>query len=176
MTDRTRGRKAGDRTRRAIEQWELARPDLDIGILRLRTRISLLGTYAATDNQRIARAHGIRGDDLRVLFALRRLGPPFRLRPTELFRTLLVSSGTMTRLVDRLAVAGMVERVPDPADGRSALVALTARGLEVVDAAVEAAVEHSPISAAVRTLGAGDRAALEELLARLLSELEAAGR
>jgi DNA-binding MarR family transcriptional regulator len=171
-----RNGKSADRTRHAIEQWEIARPDLDISILRLRTRLSLLGTYSADDNARIARTYGIRGDDLRVLFALRRIGPPFRLRPTDLFRTLLVSSGTMTRLVDRLETHGMVARVPDTADGRSALVALTARGRAVVDAAVETAIEASPISAAVRTLSAADRKALEELLARLLAELETAGR
>jgi DNA-binding MarR family transcriptional regulator len=175
QAERQRVRAGEDRTRKAIEQWELARPDLDISVLRIRTRLSLLGTYAAADNQRIARDHGIRGDDLRVLFALRRTGAPFRMRPTDLFRALLVSSGTMTRLVDRLEAGGLVERIPDPADGRSLLVALTENGLAVVDAAVETAVEGSPISAAARTLTAAERDTLHTLLARLLAELEATG-
>ena len=78
----------------------------------------------------------------------------------------------MTHIIDRLAAHGLVERVTNAEDGRSSPVALTKRGLAVVNQAVEAAVEDSPISAAIRTLTLDERHVLETLLVRLLHDLE----
>jgi DNA-binding MarR family transcriptional regulator len=61
---------------------------------------------------------------------------------------------------------GLVERLPDPTDRRGRLVALTDRGLELVDAAVvdHLANEERLLSA----LDAGEREQLAELLRKLL--------
>jgi DNA-binding MarR family transcriptional regulator len=67
---------------------------------------------------------------------LRRQGPPFQLTPGALLRATLVTSGTMTNRVDRLAAAGLVRREPDPRDKRGVLVTLTGQGRERVDAAL----------------------------------------
>ena len=45
-----------------------------------------------------------------MLATLRRAGAPYRLSPTELFSTLIVTSGTMTHRLKRLETRGMVER------------------------------------------------------------------
>ena len=70
-----------------------------------------------------------------MLSALRRAGPPFQLTPGALLRATLVTSGTMTNRIDRLAAAGLVPREPDPRDRRGVLVTLSERGQAVVDAA-----------------------------------------
>jgi DNA-binding MarR family transcriptional regulator len=49
-----------------------------------------------------------------------------------------LTPGSATRLVDRLAKAGLVERRADPADRRRALVALAPRALETLGGAWEA--------------------------------------
>jgi DNA-binding MarR family transcriptional regulator len=49
----------------------------------------------------------------------------------------MVTSGTMTNRVDRLADKGLVERLPDPGDRRGVLVRLTRAGQARVDAALE---------------------------------------
>jgi DNA-binding MarR family transcriptional regulator len=70
-----------------------------------------------------------------VLTALRRAGSPYQLSPGQLLRATLVTSGTMTNRIDRLAAAGLVERHPDPQDKRGVQVRLTEAGVTRVDAA-----------------------------------------
>jgi DNA-binding MarR family transcriptional regulator len=61
-----------------------------------------------------------------VLYALSKCGEPQR--PGELNRHVLLSQPALSRLVDRLAERGLVERQPDPADGRGVRLSLTAAG------------------------------------------------
>lgn len=68
-----------------------------------------------------------------VLASLRRTGPPHRLSPTQLYVAAMRTSGAMTHRLAGLERARLVERVPDPQDGRGMLVELTAAGLELVD-------------------------------------------
>ncbi len=48
--------------------------------------------------------------------------------PGALSRLLLVTAGNVSGLVERLAVRGLIERIPDPADRRRVRLRLTARG------------------------------------------------
>ena len=56
-------------------------------------------------------------------------------RLTVLAERARIAKQTATALVDRLAAAGYVRRLPDPEDGRARLVRLTARGREIVPVA-----------------------------------------
>jgi DNA-binding MarR family transcriptional regulator len=51
-----------------------------------------------------------------------------RLRPVELERRTLLAQYNTSRLIDRMAKAGLVERRPHPEDGRGQLVAITPEG------------------------------------------------
>ena len=77
-----------------------------------------------------------------VLSALRRSGAPYRLSPGRLVAETMVTSGTMTNRVDRLAERGLVERGDDPNDRRGVLVSLTPQGRRTVDAALEELLER----------------------------------
>jgi DNA-binding MarR family transcriptional regulator len=83
--------------------------------------------------QEISRTVGLQTGELYVLLALRRSGKPYELRPTDLFRALLVTSGAMTKRVARLQQGGLVLRVSANDDRRSELVRLTAKGLVTAD-------------------------------------------
>lgn len=72
-----------------------------------------------------------------MLATLRRAGAPYRLSPTALFSTLMVTSGTMTHRLKRLESSGWVERVPNAQDARSMLVQMTTKGLALINEAVE---------------------------------------
>lgn len=65
--------------------------------------------------------------------------PDQRLRMHELARKVLLSRAGLTRLIDRMVAAGLVERVPCPDDRRGTYVALTAEGRR---ANLEAAPAH----------------------------------
>ena len=53
---------------------------------------------------------------------------------SELSRSLMVSNGNVTGLVDRMAEEGLVMRIPHPGDRRSSYVALSNKGRERFDA------------------------------------------
>lgn len=72
---------------------------------------------------------------------LRRSGSPYRLTPTELYRSLLITSGAMTNRLVRLESAGMIERIADSQDKRSSQVALTEKGKALIEQAVKTHTE-----------------------------------
>jgi DNA-binding MarR family transcriptional regulator len=63
-----------------------------------------------------------------VLYTLSKCPGPINL--TELNRHVLLSQPALSRMADRLAARGLVERCTDPLDGRGVRLALTAAGRE----------------------------------------------
>ncbi len=118
-----------------VAAWQQQRPDLDVTPLQVLSRVSRLARHLDIARRSAFAAHGLESWEFDVLSALRRAGPPFQLTPGALLRATLVTSGTMTNRVDRLAAASLVSREPDPRDRRGVLVTLSKRGREVVDAA-----------------------------------------
>jgi DNA-binding MarR family transcriptional regulator len=78
--------------------------------------------------------HDLTPAELRVLAALDLSGRP-ALSPTTVAEWIVQTSGGLTATLRRLERRGLVERRPDPADGRGRLVAMTAEGRAVHDAA-----------------------------------------
>lgn len=109
--------------------------------------------------------------EMRVLFALRRSGPTYALRPTELFRSLLVTSGAITKQVDRLVAGGHVDRQPGPEKSGGFLIHLTKKGFDVADAALNALADSSVVSHAALT--SEERKTVLHLLEKVLLDLEA---
>jgi DNA-binding MarR family transcriptional regulator len=119
-----------------VARWRAERPDLDTEPLQVLSRVSRLARHLDRARTAAFAAHGLQAWEFDVLSALRRQGPPYQLSPGALLRATLVTSGTMTNRIDRLADAGLVSRSPDPQDKRGVLVTLTTRGRAVVDAAL----------------------------------------
>lgn len=112
--------------------------------------------------RREAPSGGLSAGPLSALFALSRYGP---LRPTALAEAEGVAAASMTRILQSLEAEGLVQRTPDPSDGRASLVAVTAAGEAVVQQGTE-----TKIAALRRRIGAladHDRVALEAALAAL---------
>ena len=124
-----------------VEAWARERGDLDLAPVAVFSRISRLARHLDLARRQAFTDHGIESWEFDVLAALRRAGAPYELSPGRLLRETLVTSGTMTNRVDRLAARGYVERYPDPEDRRGVIVRLTAEGKTAVDAAFEALLE-----------------------------------
>ena len=62
--------------------------------------------------------------------------------PTELFSTLMITSGTMTHRLKRLESRSLIERIKNEEDSRSSLVKLTSNGLALINQAVEKHLEN----------------------------------
>jgi DNA-binding MarR family transcriptional regulator len=119
-----------------VARWQVERPDLDVEPLHVLSRVSRLARYLDRARRAAFAAHQLETWEFDVLSALRRQGPPYQLSPGALLRATLVTSGTMTNRIDRLAGAGLVRRHPDPLDKRGVLVTLTVSGRSVADAAL----------------------------------------
>jgi len=155
-----------DEVDRIVEQWNRARPDLDVSPTHTLQRITRLSLLQGVSFARVFGPYGISFGEYLVLAALRRAGPPYRMNPTRLFNAVILSSGAMTNRLDRLEALGLVERQPDPNDRRGRLVALTERGLELVDKAVVDHLENE--ERLLGALDAGEREQLAGLLRKLL--------
>ena len=149
------------------EAWARERSDLDLAPVAVFSRISRLARHLDLARRAAFTTHGIESWEFDVLAALRRAGAPYELSPGRLLRETLVTSGTMTNRVDRLAARGFVERYPDPDDRRGVIVRLTAEGKEAVDGAFEALLTAE--TELLASLPVRDRKKLAGLLRTLLA-------
>lgn len=150
-----------------VEAWVRERPDLDLAPVAVFSRISRLARHLDLARREAFTAQGIESWEFDVLAALRRAGAPYELSPGRLLRETLVTSGTMTNRVDRLAARGYVERSPDPDDRRGVIVRLTPDGKDAVDAAFGALLEAE--QEILAEMDAADRDRLAGLLRTLLA-------
>jgi len=153
-----------------VAGWRAERPDLDVDPLQVLSRVSRLARHLDRARRTAFAAHGLEAWEFDVLSALRRQGTPYQLSPGSLLRATLVTSGTMTNRIDRMAKGGLVRRLPDPQDKRGVLVELTERGRTVADAALADLLDHE--RELLAGLDADDREQLASLLRRLLSPFD----
>lgn len=167
MAAGTASSDAHDEVDRIIAAWQRERPDLDVAPIAVLSRVTRLARHLDLARRTAFAGHDLETWEFDVLSALRRAGSPYRLSPGALLTQTLVTSGTMTNRIDRLAEKGLVERMPSPDDRRGVLVQLTPTGRARVDAAFAdlLAVEH-------RLLGGVDAEDLDRL-ADLLREIVA---
>jgi DNA-binding MarR family transcriptional regulator len=156
-----------------VAAWRAQRPDLDVEPLQVLSRISRLARHLDIARRGAFASHELESWEFDVLSALRRQGSPFQLTPGALLRATLVTSGTMTNRIDRLAAADLVRREPDPRDKRGVLVTLTGRGRERVDAALADLVHRE--QALLAGLDPGERRQLADLMRTLLVPFDNGG-
>jgi DNA-binding MarR family transcriptional regulator len=151
-------------------QWRRERPELDVAALGLLGRLFRAAYLADAELTDGIAQHGLQPGWFDLLAALRRSGAPYELNPTELMRSTMLSSGGMTKRLDRLADAGLVERRPDLRDRRGTLVGLTEKGKQIVDETVVTHVANE--ERLLEPLSQKERRALDDLLRKLLTGLE----
>jgi DNA-binding MarR family transcriptional regulator len=149
-----------------IEQWQRERPDLDPEPIGVVGRVSRLARELELRLEPVYREHGLEPGWHDVLATLRRVGPPFRMRPSEFTSALMLTSSGTTKRLDRLERAGLITRAPDPDDRRGTLITLTGEGRELIDAMTAAHLENE------RRLLSALTAAERERLAGLLRKLQ----
>jgi DNA-binding MarR family transcriptional regulator len=159
-----------DEVDRIVDAWRRERPDLDVAPLTILSRVLRLARHLDLARGSAFAEHDLEGWGFDVLSALRREGAPYELSPGQLVTQTLVTSGTMTNRVDRLAARDLVSRRPDPSDRRGVRVRLTTAGRTVVDAAMADLLDRE--RTLLNQLPASERDHLAELLRQLLSPFE----
>ncbi len=167
---------ARDQVDRIVEAWRRERPDLDAEPMQVLSRVSRLARHL--DKRRREAFAQVKADgaglelwEFDVLAALRRAGPPYELSPSELMAETLVTSGTMTTRVEKLAARGLVERRRrETGDRRGVRVVLTDEGRRAADAALEALLERE--RELLASLSRTDQARLASVLRVLMQTIE----
>ncbi|MGB3441042.1 MAG: MarR family transcriptional regulator [Actinophytocola sp.] len=161
-----------DHVARIQAEWARERPDLDVSPQGVIGRLHRLAGHLTEQLMVVYRRFGLGEGDFDVLATLRRAGPPFERAPGELAQFTMVTTGAMTKRIDRLERDGLVTRRRSTADGRGRVVALTLAGRELIDTAF---TEHMRNERGLLDgLSAEDAAALEALLTTWLARFETA--
>jgi len=143
-----------------VAQWAEAMPGVDASSMEVFGRMVRVQKHLERLRADALARFGFKEGEFDVLATLRRSGAPYRLTPTDLYRSLLITSGAMTNRLARLEAAGMVERISDVEDRRSSQVVLTDKGKALIEEAVgtHTAIQNAvlaPLSAEQRELLAG---------------------
>ena len=149
-----------DRVARIQQAWARERPDLDVSPQGVIGRLHRLAGHLTDELCIVYQRHGLGEGEFDVLATLRRAGKPYELAPGELAGHTMVTTGAMTKRIDRLERDGLVTRRRSTTDGRGRVVALTTAGRRLIDRAF---TEHMR----------NERRLLEPLTAAQTTELEA---
>ncbi|MCP2324569.1 DNA-binding MarR family transcriptional regulator [Hamadaea flava] len=128
-----------DHVARIQQAWARERPDLDVTPQGVIGRLHRLAGELTEQLTVVYRRYGLGEGEFDVLATLRRAGEPFERAPGELAAHTMVTTGAMTKRIDRLERGGLVTRRPSQTDGRGRVVALTPAGRDLID---QAFAEH----------------------------------
>jgi len=111
----------------------------------------------------VARAHGYSVSQWRVLATLEG-GDPVSIG--RLAQVAILKQPTVTRILDRMAIDGVVERISHASDRRITLVRITARGKRAVRQLKKLALEHE--QRVLEPFGTASVATLKRMLRRMI--------
>lgn len=125
-----------DRVEGIQEEWRRERPDVDVTPQGVIGRLHRLAQALTLELEKVYAAHGLTEIDFDILCTLRRAGAPYARRPADLARSTMITTGGISKRLDRLEGQGLVERTkPTEGDGRATQVRLTREGRRRIDAA-----------------------------------------
>lgn len=159
-----------DHVARIQAEWRAERPEVDTGPQGVIGRLHRIANHLTGELTSLYARYGLSEGEFDVLAALRRAGSPYERAPGEIALHTMVTTGAVTKRVDRLEEAGLVQRRRNDADGRGRVVRLTPAGRRLIDKAFTAhmANEHRLLE----PLTAAQQAQLEKLLTAWLEHLE----
>ncbi|MEO0014866.1 MAG: hypothetical protein RLZZ535_3255 [Cyanobacteriota bacterium] len=161
---------ANDLVDKILAQWQKERPQLDASPMGILGRTPRLAKHLTREISQTLAKFDLNPGEFDVLATLRRSGKPYQLSPTELYNSMMVTSGTMTHRIDGLEKAELVERIRDSSDRRGILIHLTDKGFNLIEKAVEAHVENGHHILSV--LEDSELETLNMLLRKLLISIE----
>ncbi len=153
-----------------VADWKKERPELDASAMLVVGRILKLGKVLEKRMDRVLKDSPICYSDLDVLATLRRSGKPFELTPKELMQSVIITSGAMTALLNRLEKLGLIYRKVDKKDTRVKRAGLTKKGVKIIDKAIEDRFQDAQET--VSNFNKKDREKLAELLKQMALHFE----
>ncbi|MBU1012492.1 MAG: MarR family transcriptional regulator [Bacteroidetes bacterium] len=153
-----------------IAEWKKERPELDVESMQVVGRILKLSKILEKRTNKALKNSNIYYTDLDVLATIRRSGAPYELSPKQLMKSVLITSGAMTALLDRLTKLQLIYRAPNTQDGRIKLAGLTEKGIKIIDEAI--VIRFKDAKSVVEVFNKTEHEELAILLKKLLIFLE----
>ncbi|SFA72661.1 MarR family winged helix-turn-helix transcriptional regulator [Clostridium frigidicarnis] len=153
-----------------IDQWNKEIPNLNTTSMGVIGRLGRVLKYTERSLQKNYSSYNLNAGEFDVLATLKRSGEPYKLKPTELFNMLMITSGAMTNRIDTLEKKDLVRRVNDPLDRRAMFIELTENGHTLIS---EAIFKHIDLEDnLLSTLNSKEIEMLTGLLSKLLIAYE----
>lgn len=130
-------RQDDDDTDRLVAEWVTVVPEIEPRVERVVDRVLISARYLERLAASLSAPYDIQLSDYEILARLFWVGPPHRLRPSQLAIGTMAPATTVTSRLDRLERRALIRRVPDPADRRSLAAELTDAGRELFIQIVE---------------------------------------
>lgn len=144
-------------------QWIKELPDADLAAQSIIARLHRLANHLTGEITAVYAEYGLSEGEFDILCAIRREGEPYEVRPADIAKTTMVTTGGTSKRLDKLEKTGLIERVPHGGgDGRSKWVRLTPVGKDLIEDAFLAHLENE--RRLVESLGVHDRGELERIL------------
>ncbi|MEZ9233058.1 MarR family winged helix-turn-helix transcriptional regulator [Vibrio amylolyticus] len=148
-----------------LDQWLKARPDLDCSSMGVVGRLRRTSGMWQKKLDAVFNEHGLSSIEFDILATMRRSGPE-AITPTELYSTLMLSSGAVSTRIEQLVKKGLVERIASEHDRRSCKVMLSEEGVAFIDTALNAHVEN--LDNMLSPLNQKEQSELSKLLKKIL--------
>ena len=123
-----------------IQTWSEQRPDINFASMELSLKLNSIVRAVSDEIAQQIDDLGINLGEFDVLATLRRHGRGAKLTPKEISAATFVTPSGLTNRLSRLEKMGLISRQSDPADGRGALIKITAAGKRVADRGIEIVV------------------------------------
>lgn len=122
-----------------ITDWAMQRPDINCAGKAVVCRILRNYSYFILALERALKPLGITPNDFSVLVTIRRKGVQAEITVKQVMEEVLITSGGMTNLINKLTQSGLIakRKGKKKEDGRSTFVRLTAKGLNLINKAME---------------------------------------
>lgn len=159
---------ATDHVDQILSQWLDARPDLDCSPMGISGRILRASRFMQSSMESVYSGFDLSAIEMDILATLRRSQKP--LTPTQLYKTLMYSSGTMSTRIEGLVKRGMIYRESSGDDRRSCKVYLTEQGLALINELIDEHVAN--LHRLVSPLEQDEQEQLATLLKKLMVDVE----
>lgn len=159
-----------DHVARIQAEWKAERPDVDTTPQGVIGRLHRIADRLTGELTLLYAQYGLTEGEFDVLAALRRAGAPYERAPGEIALHTMVTTGAVTKRIDRLESAGLVRRRRSTADGRGRVVRLTPAGRRLIDKAFTAHMANE--RRLLDVLTPKESAQLEKLLTTWLARLD----
>lgn len=153
------------------ESWREEMGDVDLDVVLIMMTLARLSRQVQDHYQSDLRTLRTTYSEYAALHALLISGPPYAMTPSLLNETLGLSSGGITKTIDRLESEALISRSPDPQDGRGVLVTLTDKGRQKTHRIFGAGLVH--YSKVLGTLSPDERRDVADALKLLFDAFDA---